>query len=231
MASNNAPLIRLEDVSKRYGEHDVQALKSICLSVAKGKFVSIMGPSGCGKTTLLNLISGIDRPTAGKIHLGDLELTGLAENKLTELRRDRIGLVFQFFNLLSTLTVRENVELPLELANKLSAGEIRKRSDHLLEEVGLKERTTFYPSQLSGGELQRAAIVRAIIHQPDVILADEPTGNLDTVNGISILKLLQSLSRERGQTILMATHSDEAASFSDEIVHMKDGNIMEVVSN
>jgi ABC-type lipoprotein export system ATPase subunit len=221
--------VEVRQVSKHYGEHDVQALQDVSLTVPGGKFIAVMGPSGCGKSTLLNCIGGLDVVSAGKIFVGGADVSRLDEAGLTELRRDKIGFVFQFFNLLSTLTVRENISLPLELAGKIARAEIRKRTDELLSEVGLAARADFYPSQLSGGEMQRAAVIRAIIHRPQVILADEPTGNLDTDNGNNILSLLQSLSRERGETILMATHSQEAAGFADGMVRMKDGRIVETV--
>ncbi|HEY9789733.1 MAG TPA: ABC transporter ATP-binding protein [Candidatus Obscuribacterales bacterium] len=221
--------VEVRQVSKRYGEHDVQALQDVSLLVPRGKFIALMGPSGCGKSTLLNCIGGLDVVSGGKIFIGGADVSGLDEAALTELRRHKIGFVFQFFNLLSTLTVRENISLPLELAGKLSRHEIRKRTDELLSEVGLTPRADFYPSQLSGGEMQRAAVIRAMSHRPQVILADEPTGNLDTDNGNNILGLLQSLCKQRGETILMATHSQDAAAYADAVVRMKDGRIIETV--
>lgn len=217
----------VDRVSKKYGEHNVLALNDVSLSVQCGTFIALMGPSGCGKSTLLNCIGGIDVPTSGSINIDGQNIAAMTEAQLTDLRRRKVGLVFQSFNLLPTLTVKENVELPLELAGDLSVTEMAKRSAALLEEVGLGQRAGFYPSQLSGGEMQRVAVVRSLIHHPRIILADEPTGNLDTENGNTILTLLRSLSRDRGETILMATHSEEAAAFADVIVRMRDGRIVE----
>lgn len=219
--------VRVANVTKKYGEHGVDALKGVSLDIVKGKFIALMGPSGCGKSTLLNCIAGIDKPTSGAIIIDGIDVTQLNEQQLTMLRREKIGFVFQFFNLLSTLTARENVELPLDLAGNVPAKEMRNKVDALLSEVGLLERADFYPAQLSGGEMQRIAVLRAIVHSPQIILADEPTGNLDTVNGIRILEMLKALCRDRGETILMATHSAEAAEFADIVVHMKDGQIVD----
>jgi putative ABC transport system ATP-binding protein len=219
--------VRIANVSKKYGEHDVEALKGVSLDIVKGKFIALMGPSGCGKSTLLNCIAGIDKPTGGSITIYGTDITQMNEQQLTLLRRQKIGFVFQFFNLLSTLTARENIELPLDLAASLSAREIRAKADALLGEMGLLERADFYPAQLSGGEMQRIAVARAIVHGPQIILADEPTGNLDTKNGLQILELLKTLCKDKNETILMATHSQEAAQFADMIVHMKDGRIVD----
>jgi putative ABC transport system ATP-binding protein len=219
--------ISVIDVSKRYGaaEQAFSALEGINLHIAPGEFIALMGPSGCGKSTLLNIIGGIDRPTAGKVLLDGTDLAALSDDALTRLRQQKLGFIFQFFNLLSTLTVLENVMLPLELAGNTTEGEARRRAEALLKQVGLNQRINFYPSQLSGGEMQRTAIARALIHQPQIILADEPTGNLDSENGAHILALLKSLCRENGQTILMATHSDEAAVGADRVIRMRDGRL------
>jgi ABC-type lipoprotein export system ATPase subunit len=227
MEATERAQVNVVHVSKHYGEHDVQALKDVSLDIQRGSFVALMGPSGCGKTTLLNCIGGLDKPTRGQIFVDGEDIATLSEARLTEVRRDKIGFIFQFFNLLSTLTVRENVELPLQLSGKLNAAETRKRADELLHYVGVYERANFYPAQLSGGEMQRAAVARAVIHQPHVILADEPTGNLDTDNGKRILDLLKSLCTEKGETILIATHSAEAAGYADRVVCVKDGKIVE----
>lgn len=232
MSDAKSYLLNVQNVSKRYDEHQVRALQSVSLMVETGEFVAIMGPSGCGKSTLLNVIAGIDRVDQGTIQLAGKELTNCTEDELTILRREKIGFVFQFFNLLSTLTVAENVALPLELTGKSGAKkakEVFAKVDQLLNEVNLLDRKQFFPSQLSGGEMQRIAVARAIIHNPEVVLADEPTGNLDTENGVVILKLLQSLCRQNHHTILMATHSDEAASYASRIVRMKDGQVVEEV--
>jgi len=220
--------IRIEKISKVYEEHHVSALKEIDLTFERGEFVAVMGPSGCGKSTLLNLLAGIDRPSSGKIYIGDTEITQLSDAELTHLRRDKIGFVFQFFNLLSTLTAVENVSLPLELAGKLSGKEIRQRCLDTLEKVSLAGRADFYPSQMSGGEMQRVAIARAIIHAPELIVADEPTGNLDTENGEHVLQLFRELCKEGQHTAIMATHSLEAASYADRTIHIKDGRLVEI---
>jgi ABC-type lipoprotein export system ATPase subunit len=227
MVATTQAHVRIANVSKKYGDHGVEALRGINLDIAKGRFIALMGPSGCGKSTLLNCIAGIDKPTSGAILIDGADVTKLSDEQLTLLRREKIGFVFQFFNLLSTLTARENIELPLDLAGRLSRGEIRSRVDALLGELGLLPRADSYPAQLSGGEMQRVAVMRAIVHGPQIILADEPTGNLDTVNGEQILALLKRLCSERGETILMATHSEEAAGYADSIIRMKDGQIVE----
>lgn len=226
MQATSEAHVRISYVSKKYGDHAVEALKSVSLDIPKGRFIALMGPSGCGKSTLLNCIGGIDKPTSGSIIIDESDITLMSEHELTLLRRKKIGFVFQFFNLLSTLTARENVELPLDLAGSLPRQQLRERVDALLSDVGLGERAEFYPAQLSGGEMQRIAVLRAIVHRPQIILADEPTGNLDTQNGLNILEMLKRLCSDRGETILMATHSHEAAEFADQIIHMKDGQIV-----
>jgi putative ABC transport system ATP-binding protein len=220
-----APLIVVQDLSKCYGEHHVNALRGVSLEIQAGEFVALMGPSGCGKSTLLNLLGAIDRPTEGQVLIAGENLFGKSEKDLTHFRRERLGFVFQFFNLLSTLTAAENVALPLDLAPSLKEAERRQRVQAILERVGMSHRADFYPAQLSGGEMQRVAIARALVHQPQIVLADEPTGNLDTENGKSILQLLSQLSREDGQTILMATHSAEAAQQADRIIRIRDGKV------
>lgn len=220
--------IRIENVSKKYDEHNVTALNKLSLTLERGEFVAIMGPSGCGKSTLLNLLAGIDRPSSGSIHIGETDISKMTDAQLTLLRRDKIGFIFQFFNLLSTLTAEENIALPLELSNSHGRSEIKAKCKQMLDRVGLAERASFYPSQLSGGEMQRIAIARAIIHAPELIVADEPTGNLDTENGEHILNLLSELCKQGGHTAIMATHSVEAAAYADRIVHMKDGHLLEI---
>jgi putative ABC transport system ATP-binding protein len=223
------PEIQLFHVSKAYGDYRVQAVRNVSLAVTRGEFVALMGPSGCGKSTLLNLIGAIDQPTSGQILLGELDLASLPESERTRIRRDRMGYIFQFFNLLSTLTVEENIALPLELGAGLKNQKRERQQQtavrHLLEKVGMAHRAKFYPAQLSGGEMQRVAIARALIHEPEIILADEPTGNLDTENGEMILTLLTNLCRENGQTVLMATHSADAAANADRVVFMRDGKL------
>lgn len=221
----NSRFVRLLGVSKTYQTGKVDALVDISLEIARGSFVALVGPSGCGKSTLLNLIGAVDNPSTGDIWLAGKQITSLSDSELTEIRRTQVGFIFQFFNLLSTLTVFENVALPLELSG-VNAAQIDERVWALLERVGIKHRGKFYPQELSGGEMQRTAIARALIHKPDIIVADEPTGNLDSDNGASVLELLRSLAVENGQTVVMATHSREASEISDRIVEMKDGRIV-----
>lgn len=217
--------IRIEGLSKEYQEHKVRALSNINLCFDRGEFVAIMGPSGCGKSTFLNLIAGIDKASSGKILFGDTDISLLTDNELTLLRRNKIGFVFQFFNLLSTLTAFENVSLPLHLQGGFSSQEANKRCREMLARVALTERADFYPSQLSGGEMQRVAIARALIHSPELIVADEPTGNLDSENGEQILSLFRRLCQEGNHTAVMATHSLEAAACADRVVYLKDGGL------
>ncbi|CAM6004020.1 unnamed protein product, partial [Sphagnum balticum] len=215
--------VQLDKVTKTYGDNRYKALSEINLSFEKGEFVAIMGPSGCGKSTLLNLIAGIDQPTSGSVLFEGREITTLADEEKTRLRAEKIGFIFQFFNLLSTLTVRENVLLPLELSGRGTAKEDLKRANDLISKVGIEKRGDAYPSQLSGGEMQRTAIARALINSPAVVLADEPTGNLDSENGEAILLLLSTANRELGLTIVMATHSAEAAACASRVIKMRDG--------
>ncbi|MBS2006817.1 MAG: ABC transporter ATP-binding protein [Cyanobacteria bacterium SZAS TMP-1] len=219
-------LVQLVDVSKTYGEHQVHALSAVSLAVPRGQFLSLMGASGCGKSTLLNLIAGLDHVSSGRIILAGDDITGLSDEEVTTVRGKKIGFIFQFFNLLSTLTVEENVSLPLELTTRLTAAERRTKVSEILTRVGMAERMSFYPAQLSGGEMQRVAIARALVHSPQLIVADEPTGNLDSENGLKILTLLKELNQTLGQTIIMATHSEEAAQFGHRIIQMKDGKIV-----
>ncbi len=225
--SNSTAHVRVQNVSKKYKDHNVLALQNVNLNIARGKLVALMGPSGCGKTTLLNCLGGLDVPDEGSITIGDSSLSSMNEMQLTILRRQKIGFVFQFFNLLPTLSVTENVALPLQLNGGLSSKEIDTRVLEVLEKLSISERRTFYPAQLSGGEMQRTAVARAIVHKPQLILADEPTGNLDSANGIAVLNILQKLCRDQNETIIMATHSPDAAEYADLVVHMKDGQITE----
>jgi len=219
-------LIRLEQVTRVYpiGGADVRAIDGITLTIPTGEFVALMGPSGCGKTTLINLIGAIDRPTSGGVWLDEERLDLLSDDRLTRLRRTNIGIVYQFFNLLPTLSASENIGLPLLLYG-LAAREIAARVARQLEQVGLAHRAHHWPHELSGGEQQRVAIARAIVAEPRVILADEPTGNLDSVAGGAVLELLQRLNREGRQTIVLATHSAEAARRAGRIVHLRDGKV------
>ncbi len=218
--------VRVSGVCKRYnGEGDpVDALKDVSTAVRPGEFVALTGPSGCGKSTLLHVMGGMDRPTSGEVWLGDQPLHAMTEEDLTQVRRTRIGFVFQFFYLLPTFTVEENVELPLLLAGRRDG---RNRARELLEAVGLRDRLRAMPSTLSGGEMQRAAVARALVQDPALILADEPTGNLDSENGLIVLGLLKDLSRTRRVAVVMATHSPEAAGFADRGMAMKDGRLVE----
>jgi len=218
-------LIEIQDLSKCYGEHHVNALRGISLQIQPGEFVALMGPSGCGKSTLLNLLGAIDKPTHGQVLIAGENLLSKTDSAVTQFRREKLGFIFQFFNLLSTLTAAENVSLPLDLDPKLKEPERQQRVANILQRVDMSHRADFYPAQLSGGEMQRIAIARALVHQPKIILADEPTGNLDTENGQSILELLCALAQKEGQTILMATHSEEAAQYAHRIIRMRDGQI------
>jgi putative ABC transport system ATP-binding protein len=220
--------ISLRNVSHDYGPSDesstVHVLDGISLEIASGDFAVLMGASGSGKSTLLNLIGAVDRPTSGQLFLDDVETSSLDESRLTQLRRHSIGFIFQFFNLIPTLTVAENVAFPLSLT-KRPKKEIAERVAEGLERVGLGHRAWHYPNELSGGEMQRVAIGRAVIHRPPLILADEPTGNLDSNNGQRILELIRDLHQAFHPTIVMATHSDVAAGFADYVVRLRDGRI------
>jgi ABC-type lipoprotein export system ATPase subunit len=210
-------------VSKSYpGAEETPALDRITLTFAAGEFVAITGPSGCGKSTLLHLAGGIDVATGGRVEIGGRDLTSLPEDALTLFRRREVGTVFQFFNLIPALSVRENVELPLALDSR---PESRERARELLARVGLAEKENAYPSELSGGQMQRVAIARALSAGPSLLLADEPTGNLDSVSGGAVLGLLAELHREEGVTVLMATHSAEAAGRAQRIVALRDSRI------
>jgi len=215
--------VTVEHAVKRY-DGDILALDDVSFSVRAGEFVALLGPSGCGKSTLLNLIGGIDLPTRGRVVVAGRETSALSDDELTLLRRDRVGTVFQFFNLIPTLTVAENVGLPLLLQGR-KRSETRERVAEALARVGLSDRAAAYPPAVSGGQLQRAAIARAVIHAPDVVLADEPTGNLDSHNGAVVLELLREIAN-RGQTIIMATHSDEAAAYASRKLRLRDGKLV-----
>jgi putative ABC transport system ATP-binding protein len=210
--------------SYRVGETVVDALRGVNLELAPGDFVAITGPSGCGKSTLLHLCGAMDQPTSGELELEGTALAGLDDQALTRFRRRRVGFVFQFFNLLPTLTVLENIGLPLLLAGKRPA-ETERQAVRVAERVGLTHRVGHFPQQLSGGEMQRAALARAIVHEPALLLADEPTGNLDSENGARVLELLSRLNAEQRITILLATHAPEIAAAADRIVRMRDGRI------
>jgi putative ABC transport system ATP-binding protein len=218
----------LRDVTKVYGENgtEVRALDGLDLSVAQGEFLAVAGPSGSGKTTLLQLLGALDRPSAGRIEFEGGDMAALDDADLTRLRLDTIGFVFRQFNLIPTLTARENVEVALA-PRKLGSERRHARAAELLDAVGLAPRLTHLPSQLSGGEQQRVAIARALANDPRVVLADEPTGNLDTTTGEEVLSLLQRLSEELGQTIVLITHDAALAARADRLVRMRDGRIAE----
>jgi putative ABC transport system ATP-binding protein len=203
---------------------ETTALRSIDLNIGEGEFVAIMGPSGCGKSTLLNVLGAIDRPTSGKYFFREQDITGLSEAELARLRRDNLGFVFQSFNLIDELTIAENVELGL-IYRRWSGKDRRTRVEAAMDRVGIAHRAKHYPHQLSGGQQQRAAIARAIVGQPSLILADEPTGNLDTANGEQVMDILKSLNAE-GATIVMVTHSPAHADLARRVVNMLDGRIV-----
>lgn len=217
--------IKINEVSKIYDIHTVKALQNINLTVNTGETIALMGHSGCGKSTLLNLIGGIDKPSLGNIIIDDQNLSDLSEQALTKLRQTKIGFIFQFFNLLNNLTVLENILLPTALANQ-DKTKSKQKALELLNQVGMIEREKFYPAQLSGGQMQRVAIARALIHQPEIILADEPTGNLDSENGKQIMSLLTELSRQKKTTMIIATHSNDIAKYAQKKLLIKDGHLI-----
>ena len=228
-AATNSPAVVpvvVRDVCKSYaGSGDtVHALAGVSLKVAAGEIVALVGPSGCGKSTLLNLVGCVDLPTSGQVVVDGCVTSDLDDDALTALRRDRVGTIFQFFNLLPALNIFDNIALPLVL-RRLPKAQIAARVDAAMAEVDIAEKRAAYPAQISGGQLQRAAIARAIVHDPAIILADEPTGNLDTANGGNVLRLLRALADD-GQAILMATHSVEAAASCDRTIRMQDGRIV-----
>jgi putative ABC transport system ATP-binding protein len=228
MAMNeNHSFIRLDGLSKGFeeGGQTRAVLRDASAELAKGEFVAILGKSGSGKSTLLNLISGIDRVDRGDIWVNGQRLTTLNERQRTLFRRLNIGFVFQFFNLIPTLTVWENVLLPLELAG-VDNGQVRPRAEALLEAVGLLDRRDTFPDRLSGGEQQRVAIARALIHDPLLVLADEPTGNLDEETGRQVMALLDRLTRQNGKNLILVTHSNEAAAYADRVLTLRDGKLV-----
>ncbi|MGH8059050.1 MAG: ABC transporter ATP-binding protein [Candidatus Entotheonellia bacterium] len=218
------PRITLTDVTKLYtqGASTVVALRDVSFSIAPGECIAVMGSSGSGKSTLLNLIGCIDVPTHGSLRIGEQETRHLSDAELTRMRREQVGMIFQFFHLLGTLTAQQNVALPLLLAGQ-PPKEVWRRADALLAAVGLKERRNHRPFELSGGEMQRVAVARALANDPAVLLADEPTGNLDSHTGSDILTLLTGYCREQGRTLLLATHDREAAARADRVLHLRDG--------
>jgi ABC-type lipoprotein export system ATPase subunit len=220
------PILSVQNVTKDYlsDGQPVRALEALSLEVSRGEFVALVGRSGCGKSTLLNLAGAMDFPTSGRVLVDGVSTSSLKDSELARLRREKVGFVFQSFQLLHTLTVFENVELPLLLAGRPDARGAARERLAWVELEGLGDR---YPHQLSGGQMQRVGIARALIHGPSILLADEPTGNLDTATGNVILELLQRLAREQKTATIMATHSAEAAALADVVVRMRDGKIQE----
>lgn len=218
-------MLKIENLSKTFGENrnKVQALKNITFSVNKGEFISIIGASGSGKSTLLHLISGIDKPTSGKIYIQDEDISKYNMNQLTIFRRRHIGVIYQFYNLVPILTVRENIELPIRLDNRRIED---KKLKYIIDLLNLSGKERYLPTQLSGGEQQRVAIGRAIINNPSIILADEPTGNLDTKNSDEIMEYLKYSNKKYNQTIIMVTHNEKIALKSDRIIKIQDGSIL-----
>jgi putative ABC transport system ATP-binding protein len=221
-------LVQIQNLSKTYtrGTQKVEVLHGINLDIEAGDFVALMGPSGSGKTTLLNLIGGLDAPTGGSITVGGERIDQLSENALAKWRSGHVGFVFQFYNLLSTLSARKNVELPL-LLTRLSAAQRRQRADIALQLVGLADRAVHRPAELSGGQQQRVAIARAIVSDPALLVCDEPTGDLDRQSAAEVLTLLQQLNRDHGKTIIMVTHDPKAAEFAHHILHLDKGTFAE----
>jgi putative ABC transport system ATP-binding protein len=219
-------MIRCTDLRKIYrlGESEITALQGVSLEIAQGSFVAIMGQSGSGKSTLLHLIGGLDRPTDGELLVDGRLIARMSDDQLTLFRRAKIGFVFQFFNLLPSLTAAENVALPLVLGG-LSKAAAEERVSGILARVGLERRREHLPEQLSGGEIQRVAIARALAYRPPILLADEPTGNLDSKTGESILELLRLINKDDNCTVAMVTHSQEAARYADRVITLRDGSI------
>ena len=223
-------MIKLTGINKIYRTNEIEtvALENVNLEVNKGEFLSIMGPSGCGKSTLLNIMGLLDAPTSGTIEIAGTKVDGMKDKELAAFRNQKLGFVFQSFHLINSLNVLDNVELPL-LYRKVSAKERRRLAEEVLQKVGLSHRMRHMPTQLSGGQCQRVAIARAIIGNPEIILADEPTGNLDSKNGAEVMNLLTELNKE-GTTIIMVTHSKHDAGFAHRTVHLFDGSIVASVA-
>lgn len=221
-------IITLEGINKVYRTKEIEttALENINFNVAKGEFVSVMGQSGCGKSTLLNIIGLLDRPTAGTVTLLGQNCNALGDSALSHFRNSNLGFVFQSFHLIPSLNVEANVELPLDYASGISGAERRRRVDEVLERLGLSHRKKHMPSQLSGGQCQRVAIARAIVSRPSIVLADEPTGNLDSRMGAEVMDLLHSLNKDDGITIVMVTHNEAQARQTDRIIRFFDGRII-----
>lgn len=228
----SAPTLQTIQLVKQYqmGSLFVEALKGVDLSIQAGEFVAIMGPSGSGKSTLLHLMGGLDKPTSGEVILAGKPLSQLNDYELARIRRLKVGFVFQFYNLIPTLTAAENIALPL-LIDGVPLRRYRERLDELLELVNLSDRAQHKPDQLSGGQQQRVAIARAFVNQPEIVLADEPTGNLDTRSGTAILELLQRSRAELGATIVIVTHDPRAASYAQRVIFLRDGKIAKTLGS
>ncbi len=220
-------IVSIQNVSKIYrqGDIEIKALSNVCLEIAAGEFLALMGPSGSGKSTLLHIIAGIDRPTSGTCRVQDIEVTQLNESELADWRNQHVGFVFQSFNLIPVLTAEENIELPL-LLTRLSRRDRRRQVRTALELVGLADRAWHLPRQMSGGQEQRVAIARALVTDPTLVVADEPTGNLDSQSARDVLHVLQSLAREAGRTVIMVTHDPKAAAFSSRTVQLEKGELL-----
>jgi putative ABC transport system ATP-binding protein len=224
-AAETLPAVAAYDVVRRFGEGEnaVDAVRGVSLEVPTGQFTAVMGPSGSGKSTLMHMLAGLDRPTEGAVEIGGRDITKMGDKELTLLRREHIGFVFQAFNLVPTLTAEENIVLPLTIARrKPAAGWV----DAVIERVGLDHRRDHRPAELSGGQQQRVAVARALVSQPTVLFADEPTGNLDSHSGAQVLELLSEAAREYGQTIVMVTHDPRAAAAADRELHLADGLVV-----
>jgi putative ABC transport system ATP-binding protein len=225
--NGSAAIVEAEELCRRYGEGEaaVDALAGVTVAFPSGRFAAIMGPSGSGKSTLMHLLAGLDRPTSGTVTLGGVELTGLDDRRLTDLRRDRVGFIFQTFNLLPVLSAEENILLPLSIAGR---DVDREWFDRLVDTVGIRDRLSHRPAELSGGQQQRVAVARALISRPSVVFADEPSGNLDSKSSGDVLALLRQAVDDFGQTVVMVTHDAHAASFADRLLVLADGKIVHV---
>ena len=229
MESENGTVVVARDVTRRYGEGEtaVDALRGVSVDVLRGKLTAVMGPSGSGKSTLMHILAGLDKPSSGSVTVADKEITTLKDSDLTKLRREHIGFVFQFFNLLPMLNAEENIRLPLSIAGEKPDPAF---FEQLVASVGLGDRLSHRPAELSGGQQQRVAIARALVSQPDVVFADEPTGNLDSKTGAEILELLRHSVQDLGQTIVMVTHEARAAAIADRVLYLADGRIVRELS-
>ena len=227
--NENGTVVVARDVTRRYGEGEtaVDALRGVSVEVPKGRLTAVMGPSGSGKSTLMHILAGLDKPTSGSVTVAGTEITTMKDSELTKLRREHIGFVFQFFNLLPMLTAEENIRLPLSIAGEKPD---KEQFAQLIDSVGLGDRLSHRPAELSGGQQQRVAIARALVSQPEVVFADEPTGNLDSKTGAEILELLRHSVEEMGQTIVMVTHEARAAAIADRVLYLADGQIVRELS-